>query len=477
MRVTMQTIFSFHKKGKNKYSIPACDSIQGDEIPQSMLRDDLTLVDVSEVDVVRHYRKLSSLNFGVDNGMYPLGSCTMKYNPKINDVVAMLPQFAMQHPATIEETGQGALHMMYQLQQILCQITGMHYFSLSPAAGAHGELTSVMIIKKYFETKGEKRNILLIPDSAHGTNPASVAMCGFEVKEIPSDSDGDVDLTKLEDALNEHVAAMMLTSPNTLGLFDRNILKIAEMLHSKGALFYCDGANLNAVVGKVRPVDMGFDIMHVNLHKTFSTPHGGGGPGAGPIGVVEKLAPFLPVPIIEKADRYYLQYNRPLSIGRIHSFFGNFMVMLRAYTYIMMLGSDGLRSVAEHAVCNANYLRTKLRNHFQVPYNRICMHEFVINDEGLPNGITTNEVAKRLLDYGFHAPTVYFPLIVHGAMMIEPTETEHRDTLDAFADAMLTIKKEAAEDPALLKKAPVTTPVRKVDAVLAARKPVLKWDD
>ncbi len=473
----MQTIFSFHKKGKNKYSIPACDPIQVDEIPQSMLRDDLTLVDVSEVDVVRHYRKLSSLNFGVDNGMYPLGSCTMKYNPKINDVVAMLPQFAMQHPATIEETGQGALHMMYQLQQILCQITGMHYFSLSPAAGAHGELTSVMIIKKYFETKGEKRNILLIPDSAHGTNPASVAMCGFEVKEIPSDSDGDVDLTKLEDALNEHVAAMMLTSPNTLGLFDRNILKIAEMLHSKGALFYCDGANLNAVVGKVRPVDMGFDIMHVNLHKTFSTPHGGGGPGAGPIGVVEKLAPFLPVPIIEKADRYYLQYNRPLSIGRIHSFFGNFMVMLRAYTYIMMLGSDGLRSVAEHAVCNANYLRTKLRNHFQVPYNRICMHEFVINDEGLPNGITTNEVAKRLLDYGFHAPTVYFPLIVHGAMMIEPTETEHRDTLDAFADAMLTIKKEAAEDPALLKKAPVTTPVRKVDAVLAARKPVLKWDD
>jgi glycine dehydrogenase subunit 2 len=473
----MQTIFSFHKKGKNKYSIPACDSIQGDEIPQSMLRDDLTLVDVSEVDVVRHYRKLSSLNFGVDNGMYPLGSCTMKYNPKINDVVAMLPQFAMQHPATIEETGQGALHMMYQLQQILCQITGMHYFSLSPAAGAHGELTSVMIIKKYFETKGEKRNILLIPDSAHGTNPASVAMCGFEVKEIPSDSDGDVDLTKLEDALNEHVAAMMLTSPNTLGLFDRNILKIAEMLHSKGALFYCDGANLNAVVGKVRPVDMGFDIMHVNLHKTFSTPHGGGGPGAGPIGVVEKLAPFLPVPIIEKADRYCLQYNRPLSIGRIHSFFGNFMVMLRAYTYIMMLGSDGLRSVAEHAVCNANYLRTKLRNHFQVPYNRICMHEFVINDEGLPNGITTNEVAKRLLDYGFHAPTVYFPLIVHGAMMIEPTETEHRDTLDAFADAMLTIKKEAAQNPALLKKAPVTTPVRKVDAVLAARKPVLKWDD
>ncbi len=473
----MQTIFLFHKKGKNKYSIPPCDSIQVDEIPESMLRDDLTLVDVSEVDVVRHYRKLSSLNFGVDNGMYPLGSCTMKYNPKINDVVAMLPQFAMQHPATIEETGQGALHMMYQLQQILCQITGMHYFSLSPAAGAHGELTSVMIIKKYFETKGEKRNILLIPDSAHGTNPASVAMCGFEVKEIPSDSDGDVDLTKLEDALNEHVAAMMLTSPNTLGLFDRNILKIADMLHSKGALFYCDGANLNAVVGKVRPVDMGFDIMHVNLHKTFSTPHGGGGPGSGPIGVVEKLAPFLPVPIIEKADRYYLQYNRPLSIGRIHSFFGNFMVMLRAYTYIMMLGSDGLRSVAEHAVCNANYLRTKLRNHFQVPYNRICMHEFVINDEGLPNGITTNEVAKRLLDYGFHAPTVYFPLIVHGAMMIEPTETEHRDTLDAFADAMLTIKKEAAQNPALLKKAPVTTPVRKVDAVLAARKPVLKWDD
>jgi len=335
-----------------------------------------------------------------------------------------------------------------------------------------------MVIKKYFETKGEKRNIILIPDSAHGTNPASVAMCGFTVKEIPSNSDGDVDIDALRAAMDDNVAAMMLTCPNTLGLFDRNILTITEILHSKGALFYCDGANLNAIVGKVRPADLGFDIMHVNLHKTFSTPHGGGGPGSGPIGVVEKLVPFLPIPVIEKKDtQYYLDYNKPQSIGRVHSFYGNFLIMLRAYTYIVMLGANGLRQVAEHAVVNANYLRVKLQKHFNLPYKRICMHEFVINDEGLPNGITTNEIAKRLLDYGFHAPTVYFPLIVHGAMMIEPTETEHKDTLDAFVNALVAIKDEANSNPEILKAAPQTTPVRKVDAVLAARKPVVRWEE
>jgi len=474
----MQTIFSLHKKGKNKFTVPQFYAESYDAIPQEYVRQSFELVDVSEVDVVRHYRKLSSLNFGVDNGMYPLGSCTMKYNPKINDVVAALPQYAWQHPATVEELSQGALQIMYALQEMLCAITGMKQFTLIPAAGAHGELTSVMVIKKYFETKGEKRNIILIPDSAHGTNPASVAMCGFTVKEIPSNSDGDVDIDALRAAMDDNVAAMMLTCPNTLGLFDRNILTISEILHSKGALFYCDGANLNAIVGKVRPADLGFDIMHVNLHKTFSTPHGGGGPGSGPIGVVEKLEPFMPVPVISKKDtQYYLDYNKPQSIGRVHSFYGNFLIMLRAYTYIVMLGANGLRQVAEHAVVNANYLRVKLQKHFNLPYKRICMHEFVINDEGLPNGITTNEIAKRLLDYGFHAPTVYFPLIVHGAMMIEPTETEHKDTLDAFVNTLIAIKDEAKSNPEILKAAPQTTPVRKVDAVLAARKPVVRWEE
>lgn len=475
---TMQTIFSLHKKGRNKFTVPQFGAGSYDPIPQNASRGELTLADVSEVDVVRHYRRLSSLNFGVDNGMYPLGSCTMKYNPKINDVVAALPQFAWQHPATIEELSQGALQVMYALQEMLCAITGMKQFTLMPAAGAHGELTSVMIIKKYFETKGEKRNIILIPDSAHGTNPASVAMCGFTVKEIPSSKDGDVDIDALQAAMDSNVAAMMLTCPNTLGLFDRNIIKISEILHSKGALFYCDGANLNAIVGKVRPADLGFDIMHVNLHKTFSTPHGGGGPGSGPIGVVEKLVPFMPVPVIDKRDtRYYLDYNKPQSIGRVHSFYGNFLIMLRAYTYIVMLGAEGLRQVAEHAVVNANYLRVKLQKHFNLPYKRVCMHEVVINDEGLPNGITTNEIAKRLLDYGFHAPTIYFPLIVHGAMMIEPTETEHKDTLDMFVNALIAIKDEASSNPEILKLAPHTTPVRKVDAVLAARKPVVRWEE
>lgn len=474
----MQTIFSLHKKGRNKFTVPQFGAGSYDPIPQNASRGELTLADVSEVDVVRHYRRLSSFNFGVDNGMYPLGSCTMKYNPKINDGVAALPQFAWQHPATIEELSQGALQVMYALQEMLCAITGMKQFTLMPAAGAHGELTSVMIIKKYFETKGEKRNIILIPDSAHGTNPASVAMCGFTVKEIPSSKDGDVDIDALQAAMDSNVAAMMLTCPNTLGLFDRNIIKISEILHSKGALFYCDGANLNAIVGKVRPADLGFDIMHVNLHKTFSTPHGGGGPGSGPIGVVEKIVPFMPVPVIDKRDtRYYLDYNKPQSIGRVHSFYGNFLIMLRAYTYIVMLGAEGLRQVAEHAVVNANYLRVKLQKHFNLPYKRVCMHEFVINDEGLPNGITTNEIAKRLLDYGFHAPTIYFPLIVHGAMMIEPTETEHKDTLDMFVNALIAIKDEASSNPEILKLAPHTTPVRKVDAVQAARKPVVRWEE
>ncbi|MFW5861697.1 MAG: aminomethyl-transferring glycine dehydrogenase subunit GcvPB [Spirochaetota bacterium] len=474
----MSTIFDKSKEGKNRYSIPEWGGEYYDPIPETMCRKNVSMPDVGEVDVIRHYNGLSRMNFGVDTGMYPLGSCTMKHNPKINDRVAALDGFTDQHPLAGDELSQGSLEIMYELGNMLCQVTGMAAFSLMPAAGAHGELASVMIIRKYFEKKGEKRNVILIPDSAHGTNPASVMMCGFTVREVPSTSEGDVDAEELKKMVDGNVAAMMLTSPSTLGLFDRNVHVIADILHRAGALFYCDGANLNAVVGRASVSRMGFDIMHVNLHKTFSTPHGGGGPGSGPIGVAAELEPFLPVPVVERSEEgYVLSSDRPHSIGRIHSFYGNFLVMVRAYTYMRMLGAEGLREVADNAVLNANYLRVKLKEHYNLPVDRICMHEFVINDEGMPNHVTTNDIAKRLLDYGYHAPTVYFPLIIPGAMMIEPTETEDKTALDEFIEAMIAIKKEAEENPRLVLDAPQTTPVKRVDAVTAARKPVLKWEE
>ncbi len=474
----MSLIFTKSAAGTCSFHVPAYDLEDCDAIPGQYLRDAPDLPDVSEPVAVRHYTNLSRRNFGVDTGMYPLGSCTMKYNPKINERLAAFEGFAELHPTAGDAASQGALQLMSELSGLLCTITGMDEFSLCPAAGAHGELSCVMMIKKYFEARGQRRSTILIPDSAHGTNPASVTMCGFSVKEVPSDSEGDVDLDALAKLTDERVAGMMLTSPNTLGLFDRRILQAAEILHGKGALFYCDGANLNALMGAARVRDMGFDLMHVNLHKTFSTPHGGGGPGAGPIGAAGELAQHLPVPMVKKSDTgFYLETDRPASIGRIHSFFGNFLVFVKAYSYIRMLGPEGIRQVSRDAVLNANYLLARLKELFHVPVDRRCMHEFVLSDKNMPGGITTNQIAKRILDYGFHAPTVYFPLIVAGAMMIEPTETESKETLDAFVEALRAIRQEADEQPERVETAPHSTPVKLVDAVLAARKPVLSWDD
>jgi len=474
----MENIFEKSLKGKNKILLPELKEDIPMNIPDELCNTSINLPDVNETDLVRHYTKLSTMNFGVDSGMYPLGSCTMKYNPKINEKLSSLSGFAMLHPLAGDSSSQGALEVLYDLEEMLCNISGMDAFSLIPAAGSHGELTGVMVIKKHFEHKEEERNVILIADTAHGTNPASVAMCGFDVKEVPSDHEGDVDLVKLSEMMDESVAAMMLTSPNTLGLFDRNVKKIAEMLHENGSLFYCDGANLNAVMGKATITDMGFDLMHINLHKSFSTPHGGGGPGSGPLGVVELLKEYLPVPQIEKKDETFsLVYDAPQSIGKIHSFYGNFLVALRAYVYILMLGKKGIPEVAETAVLNANYLKESLRDTFNLPINRICMHEFILNDENLENHVTTNDIAKRLLDLGFHAPTVYFPLLVPGAMMIEPTETESKESLDSFIASMKQIREEIKNDPDLVLKAPQNTPVKRVDAVLAARKPILKWEE
>lgn len=482
MKEYNKLIFEISKEGRKAYSLPEGDIIDCDleeEIPKELIRSsELELPEVSEVDIIRHYTLLSNKNYGVDTGFYPLGSCTMKYNPKINEDMATLAGFKEIHPYQSEDSVQGALELMFNLSSSLCEITGMDAVSLQPAAGAHGELAGLMIIKAYHESRGDfNRKKIIVPDSAHGTNPASASVAGFEVIEIKSGPKGEVDIEGLKAVLNEEVAGLMLTNPSTLGLFEKNIEAIAKLVHDAGGLLYYDGANMNAIMGITRPGDMGFDVVHLNLHKTFTTPHGGGGPGSGPVGVKKFLEAFLPVPVVEKKESgYCLNYDRPLSIGKVRSFYGNFGILVRAYTYILTMGRDGLKRASEIAVLNANYMKEKIKPYYYLPIDDICKHEFVLG--GLDEGVQTTstlDIAKRLLDYGYHPPTIYFPLIVDSAIMIEPTETESLETMDAFIDAMIKISKEARETPELLKTAPHNTVVRRLDEVRAARTPILKW--
>lgn len=481
--MTMPLIFERSEAGRKAYSLPPCDVPRKDVtelLPGWALRKTPpALPEVSEVDLVRHYTKLSQRNHGVDVGFYPLGSCTMKYNPKVNEDAAALPGFTNLHPYEPEDLVQGALELMYELGRYLCEIGGMDEITLQPAAGAHGELTGLMIIRAYHESRGDgaKRTKVIVPDSAHGTNPASAAFCGYKVVEVKSDARGGVDLDSLRAVMSDEVAALMLTNPNTLGLFDENIVEIAQIVHQAGGLLYYDGANMNAIMGIARPGDMGFDVLHFNLHKTFSAPHGGGGPGSGPVAVKKALAPFLPVPVVDKKDgRFVLDYDRPQSIGKVKAFYGNFNVMVKAYAYIRALGARGLREASENAVLNANYLMRKLAPYYHLPYDRHCKHEFVLSAaHQLASGVHTADIAKMLLDYGFHAPTVYFPLIVREAIMVEPTETESKDTLDAFAAAMVEIARLAETNPEVLHSAPHKMVVGRLDDVTAARRPVLRW--
>ncbi|WP_203232056.1 aminomethyl-transferring glycine dehydrogenase subunit GcvPB [Paenibacillus pinistramenti] len=474
-------IFELSTPGRIAYSLPEIDvPVQPlDElIPAKFLRqEEAALPEVYEVDVVRHYTELSRRNFGVDNGFYPLGSCTMKYNPKINEDVARYAGFAKIHPYQPEESVQGALELMYTLQKDLAGLTGMDAVTLQPAAGAHGEWTGLMMIRTYHEERGEHKRIkVIVPDSSHGTNPASASVAGFQTVTLPSKANGLVDLDALRAAVGEDTAALMLTNPNTLGLFEEQILEIAEIVHEAGGLLYYDGANSNAIMGITRPGDMGFDVVHLNLHKTMSTPHGGGGPGAGPVGVKKILAPYLPGPlVIEQEDgSFAFSGINDSSIGRVKAYYGNFGILVRAYAYIRTYGPEGLRTVSEHAVLNANYMRARLAPYFEMPYDRICKHEFVMSGSGLkPYGIHTLDVAKRLLDFGYHPPTIYFPLNVEECIMIEPTETESKETLDGFIDTMIQIAREAKDQPELLRNAPYTTPVTRLDETGAARKPVL----
>jgi glycine dehydrogenase subunit 2 len=481
MKEYNKLIFELSKEGRRAYTLPSCDVpelSQEDLIPEELLRNkDLGLPEVSEVDVIRHYTLLSNKNYGVDSGFYPLGSCTMKYNPKINEDMASNPHFSNIHPYQPEATVQGALELMYNLERKLAEIVGMDGFTLQPAAGAHGELTGLMIMKAYHESRGEKnRTKIICPDSAHGTNPASAAVAGFDVIEIKSDENGAVDLENLKAVLGNDTAGLMLTNPSTLGLFETNISEIAKLVHEAGGLLYYDGANTNAIMGITRPGDMGFDVVHLNLHKTFTTPHGGGGPGSGPVGVKKDLIPYLPVPVIEKAeDGYTLNYDRPLSIGKIKSFYGNFGIVVRAYTYILTMGAEGLKKASEAAVLNANYIKEKLKDYY-LALDTVCKHEFVL--AGLKEhgaGISTLDVAKRIIDYGYHPPTIYFPLIVDSAIMVEPTETESVETLDSFIDAMISIAGEAEENPETVKNALSTTAISRPDEGKAAREPVLKF--
>ncbi len=482
---TEKLIFEKGAPGRHTDVMPAMDvpaKPLDDLIPADLRRaEPASLPEVSEIEVVRHYTHLSQRNFSVDTGFYPLGSCTMKYNPKVNEDMAALPGFARIHPLEHESMVQGAIQLLYELEQYLAEISGMKRVTLQPAAGAHGEITGLMLIKAYHEHRGEgHRNIVLIPDGAHGTNPASATLADYTTVELKSDKRGGVDLNHLEEVLAQHegqIAALMMTNPNTLGVFDENIVEIARRVHDAGAQLYYDGANMNAVMGIVRPGDMGFDVVHLNLHKTASTPHGGGGPGAGPIGVREHLVPFLPGPLPAKdKGGYRWEDAGPLSIGRVRANFGNFLVLVRAYTYIRSNGPDGLRQVSESAVLNANYVMRALQDVYELPFDRECMHEFVFSATRQKKlGVTATDIAKRLLDFGIHPPTIYFPLIVPEALMIEPTETETRETLDNFIAVMRQIAREAEEQPDLILEAPHETPVGRLDQTLAARKPDLRW--
>jgi glycine dehydrogenase subunit 2 len=515
-------VYEISSPGRIGVNLPACD-VPETELPKGYLRQDLPLPEVSEVDLVRHYVRLSQLNYAVDKGFYPLGSCTMKYNPKVNEDAGRMPGFTQTHPYQAACTVQGNLFLMYQLQEFLKEISGFSGVSLQPAAGAHGEFAGVLMIRAFHESRGDhKRSKMLIPDSAHGTNPASTTMAGYETVKIVSDARGNVSLADLRAHCDDTVAGLMLTNPNTLGLFDEHVLEIARLIHGCGGLLYGDGANLNAIMGIVRPADLGFDVMHFNLHKTFATPHGGGGPGSGPVGANDVLAAFLPGPIIvkelmdeecrcedeecqcgldecqsedessqcepencqcededsqsEDEEEYcYHLHMPPSSIGRLKAFYGNFGVCVKAYTYIRMLGAAGLRQASEDAVLNANYLLSRLKGVYPLPYDRTCMHEFVLSGR-LPDApdVHTLDIAKRLMDFGFHPPTIYFPLIVPEALMIEPTETESKQTLDAFADALVQIAQEAKTNPEILHSAPHVTPVSRLDEVQAARQPVLQ---
>ncbi|MEW8974034.1 MAG: aminomethyl-transferring glycine dehydrogenase subunit GcvPB [Tissierellaceae bacterium] len=483
MRDYDKLIFELSKSGRKAYRLPPLDIEDRDIsefIPKEFINEEeLDLPEVNEVEVIRHYTNISNKNYGLDTGFYPLGSCTMKYNPKINEDICRLDGFANIHPLQDEDSVQGALQLMYGLQESLAEIAGMDKMSLQPAAGAHGELTSIMVIKAYHEKNGDfKRDKIIVPDSAHGTNPATAAMAGYKIVEVKSTEEGLVDVEALKELVGDDTAGLMLTNPNTLGLFEKEIKEIAKVIHDAGGQVYYDGANANAILGHARPGDMGFDAVHFNIHKTFSTPHGGGGPGSGPIGVKKHLEEFLPVPIVEKdGDRYFLDYDHPDSIGKVKDFYGHFGILVRAYTYILTMGRDGLKKASEMAVLNANYLLSRLKDDYYLPIDAIYKHEFVLG--GLKGDLmeaTTLDVAKRLLDFGFHPPTVYFPLIIREALMIEPTETESKETLDSFADAMIKIAEEARTNVEILKEAPHKTGVRRPDEIKAARNPVLKYD-
>jgi len=483
MRNYEKLIFELSKPGRKAYMLPANDveDVAVDSlIPGEFLSDsELDLPELYEVDIIRHYTNLSNKNYGLDTGFYPLGSCTMKYNPKINEDTARYDGFANLHPLQPDDCTQGSLQLLHELELSLSEIAGMDRTTLQPAAGAHGELTGVMIIKAYHEKRGEAhRNKIIVPDSAHGTNPATAGMAGYKIVEIKSTKDGLVDLDALRAAVGDDTAGLMLTNPNTLGIFDKGIKEIAEIVHEAGGLLYYDGANANAILGYARPGDMGFDVVHFNLHKTFSTPHGGGGPGSGPVGVKKELVPFLPVPMVEKKDdKYFLDYDYPDSIGKVKDFYGHFGILVRAYTYILTMGSDGLKKASEMAVLNANYLCSQLKDYYHLPIDTIYKHEFVLGGlKDTLSEVTTLDIAKRLLDLGYHPPTIYFPLIINEALMIEPTETESKETLDEFIQAMIQIAKEAESDPAILKSAPNRTKVRRPNEVKAARDINVKYE-